>query len=171
VLAKESLDAGTTGFGILVGASGLGLTIGSPAATPLLERAGVRGGYGGAIGVMAVGYGIAAVAPTLPVAVAGVAVGGLGNGIAVVCNSLLIQQGAPDALRGRAFTVIMSSNYVLLGLAMAASGPLVDTVGPRGVWGGAAVAFVLASLAALVLARGVKAAGATKLEEPIVSRV
>ena len=171
VLAKESLDAGNVGFGILVGASGLGLTVGSLAATPLLDRAGVRGGYAGAIGVMALGYGIAAVAPALPLAIVGVAVGGLGNGIAVVCNALLIQQGAPDALRGRAFTVIMSSNYVLLGLAMAGSGPLVDTVGPRWAWGGAALVFALASLAALVLARGVRAPGASKLEEPIASRV
>lgn len=171
VLAKESLDAGNIGFGVLVGASGLGLTVGSLAATPLLERVGVRGGYASAIGVMAIGYGVAAVAPALPLAIAGVAVGGLGNGIAVVCNALLIQQGAPDALRGRAFTVIMSSNYVLLGLAMAGSGPLVDTVGPRWVWGGAALVFALASLAALVLARGVRALEAAKLEEPIASRV
>ena len=42
VLAKVSLDAGDVGFGVLVGASGLGLTLGSLAASPLLERFGVR---------------------------------------------------------------------------------------------------------------------------------
>jgi MFS family permease len=170
-LAKDALGAGNVGFGILVGASGLGLTVGSLAAAPLLDRGGVRGGYSGGIGLMAVGFGLAALAPSLPLAIAGVVVGGIGNGTAVVCNSLLVQQGAPDALRGRVFTVIMSSNYVLLGLAMAGAGPLVDAVGPRWVWAGAALAFVLASLAALVLARGVRAVGASRLEEPIASRV
>lgn len=97
VLAKVSLDAGNVGFGILVGASGLGLTVGSLAATPLLERVGVRGGYAGGIALMALGFGVAAVAPSLPLAVVGVVLGGLGNGAAVVCNALLVQRGAPDA--------------------------------------------------------------------------
>ena len=41
--------------------------------------------------------------------------GGAGNGAAVVYNSLLVQRGAPDELRGRVFTVIMSTNFALLG--------------------------------------------------------
>ena len=55
-------------------------------------------------------------------------VAAFGNGAAVVCNSLLVQRGAPDELRGRAFTVIMASNYALLGLGMAAAGPLTDAI-------------------------------------------
>lgn len=155
VLAKVTLGAGNVGFGILVGASGLGLTIGSFGAAGLLERLGVRSAYGLAIAVMAVGFGLGAAAPVLAVAVAGVVVGGIGNGAAIVCNSLLVQRGAPDALRGRAFTVIMSSNYAVLGLGMAAAGPLVDAWGARWLWGGAAVAFAIAASTALALARGI----------------
>jgi len=166
VLAKVSLDAGNVGFGLLVGASGLGLTVGSLAATPMLDRAGLRGGYAGGIALMALGFGTAALAPSLAFAVVGVAIGGLGNGMAVVCNSLLVQRGAPDALRGRVFTVIMSSNYVLLGLGMVVAGPVVDSLGARWLWGGAAIAFVLASITALVLTRGVAAS-----HEPVASRV
>jgi len=154
VLAKVALDAGDVGFGILVGASGLGLTLGSLAAGSILERLGIRHAYTALIALMALGYGIGAVAPNLAVAVAGVLLGTFGNGAAVVCNALLVQRGAPDALRGRVFTVIMSSNYVLLGLGMAVAGPLVDAVGARWLWGGASVAFLLAALAAAVLARG-----------------
>jgi MFS family permease len=172
VLAKVSLDAGDLGFGILVGASGLGLTLGSLAASPLLERFGVRGSYSAAIALMAVGFGLAAVAPHLVVAIVGVIVGTLGNGAAVVCNALLVQRGAPDELRGRAFTVIMSSNYVMLGLGMAVAGPLVDAVGARWLWGGASVAFLLAALTALSLARGLEARVApAELEEALPSRV
>ncbi len=157
VLAKVSLGAGNVGFGLLVGASGLGLTIGSFGAAALLERISVRVAYGLAIGVMAAGFGLAAGAPVLAVAVAGVVVGGIGNGTAIVCNSLLVQRGAPDELRGRAFTVIMSSNYAVLGLGMAAAGPLVDLYGARWLWGGAALAFLGAATTALVLARGIGA--------------
>ncbi|HWN21497.1 MAG TPA: MFS transporter, partial [Gaiellaceae bacterium] len=172
VLAKVSLDAGDVGFGLLVGASGLGLTLGSLAAGSLLDRLGIRHTYAATIAVMALGYGIAAVAPTLAVAVAAVVVGTFGNGAAIVCNALLVQRGAPDELRGRAFTVIMSSNYVLLGLGMAVAGPLVDAFGARWLWGGASIAFLLAAVAAVVMARGVETTLApAELEQAVPSRV
>jgi len=53
VLAKVSLDAGDVDFSLLVGASGLGLTLGSLAAGPILDRLGVRHTYAGLIAVMA----------------------------------------------------------------------------------------------------------------------
>jgi MFS family permease len=74
-------------------------------------------------------------------------VGGAGNGTAIVCNTLLVQRGAPDRLRGRAFTTIMSVNFALLGLGMAVAGPLLDAVGARWVF---AVAGILAAIAAVV---------------------
>ena len=172
VLAKVSLDAGDFGFGVLVGASGLGLTLGSLAAGSLLDRLGIRNTYAATIAVMALGYGVAAVAPTLAVAVVAVVVGTFGNGAAIVCNALLVQRGAPDELRGRAFTVIMSSNYVLLGLGMAVAGPLVDAFGARWLWGGASIAFLLAALAAVVMARDVETTLVpAELEQAVPSRV
>ena len=122
VLAKVALDSGNVGFGVLVGAGGLGLTIGSFAAGTFVERFGVSWLYGLGIALMALGYSIAAVAPTIAVAVPAVVLASLGNGAAVVCNALLVQRGAPDELRGRAFTVIMSSNYALLGIGMVVVG-------------------------------------------------
>ena len=77
-----------------------------------------------------------------------------GNGAAVVCNALLVQRGAPDELRGRAFTVIMSSNYALLGVGMAAAGPLTDAFGARWVWGGASGARTSSRPALLALVAG-----------------
>lgn len=152
VLAKVSLDSGDVGFGVLVGAGGLGLTIGSFAAGTFVERFGMSWLYGIGIALMALGYGIAAVAPTIAVAVPAVILASLGNGAAVVCNALLVQRGAPDELRGRAFTVIMSSNYALLGLGMVAAGALTDAFGARWVWGGAAAAYLVAALVAFALA-------------------
>jgi MFS family permease len=152
VLAKVALDSGNIGFGVLVGAGGLGLTIGSFAAGTFVERFGVSWLYGLGISMMALGYSIAAVAPTIAVAVPAVILASLGNGAAVVCNALLVQRGAPDELRGRAFTVIMSTNYALLGLGMIAAGALTDAFGARFVWGAAAVAYLAAALAAFMLA-------------------
>jgi MFS family permease len=153
VLAKVSLDSGDVGFGVLVGAGGLGLTLGSYLAGGLLDRFGVAMLYGLGIGLMAVGYGIAAVAPDIWVAVPAVVLASLGNGAAVVCNALLVQRGAPDAVRGRAFTVIMASNYSLLGLGMIVAGALTDAFGARWVWGVAALAYAGAALLAVGFSR------------------
>ena len=128
------------------------MTIGSFAAGTFVDRFGVSWLYGLGIAFMALGYSIAAVAPSIAVAVPAVILASLGNGAAVVCNALLVQRGAPDELRGRAFTVIMSSNYALLGLGMIVAGALTDAFGARWVWGAAAAAYLVASLAAFVLA-------------------
>jgi MFS family permease len=101
---------------------------------------------------MSGGYAIAALASSIYVAIPAVVVATFGNGAAVVCNALFVQRGAPDELRGRAFTVIMSSNYLVLGIGMVAAGWLTDLYGARWVWGGAAVAYLVAALLTVVLA-------------------
>ena len=171
VLAKVSLDAGDIGFGVLVGATGVGLTLGSLLAPRFLDRLGTRRAYGGSLALMGLGIGIAAVAPAIWAAVVGVIIGAVGNGAAVVVNALLVQRGAPDQLRGRAFTVIMSSNYIVLGLAMVASGQLVDSFGGRWTFAGASFAFLVAAAVAAVLTRGVQEGERDGLEEALASRV
>lgn len=151
-LAKVSLDAGNIGFGVLLGASGLGLTIGSFVSGHFVDRLGIGRVYFCGIALMAGGYAIAALASTIYVAVPAVVVASFGNGAAVVCNALFIQRGAPDELRGRAFTVIMSSSYATLGLGMVAAGWLTDLYGARWVWGGAAAAYLLGAFLTVVLA-------------------
>jgi MFS family permease len=147
VLAKVTFNSGTFGFGLLATGSGVGLVAGSFAASGILEKRPISAVYGTAIGLLAFGIGAAAVSPNVWVASACVIASGFGNGIAVVCNALLVQRGAPDVLRGRAFTVIMSTNFAVLGLAMVAAGPLTDSFGARWVWGGAAL---LAGIAAVI---------------------
>jgi hypothetical protein len=74
---------------------------------------------------------------------------GLGNAIAIVQNITLVQRGAPDLLRGRALTAIMSANYVMMLLAFVAAGPLTNALGPRPVYGLAAGSVVVAALVAI----------------------
>ena len=81
------------------------------------------------------------------------AIGGIGNGAAVVYNSLLVQRGAPDQLRGRVFTVIMSTTYAMLGLGMVVAGPLTDALGAREVFALAALCAGGGAIVGLVFLR------------------
>ena len=159
VLAKVSFHAGDFGFGLLVAAAGLGLASASLAAGPLLERRRRREVYGCSLALMAAGIGLAAVSPNVWIAAVCVAVSGLGNGSTVVCNALLVQRGAPDELRGRAFTVLMSSTAVSLGAGMIAAGVVTNALGARWVWGIAAAVLAVAAALGLSLARGVDVGG------------
>ena len=146
VLAKVAFNAGDFGFGLMWAASGAGAVVGALFASSLLERRNMTAVYGVAISLMAFGYVAAAVSPNVWVAVWCVLIGGAGNATAIVCNSLLVQRGAPDHLRGRVFTLIMGSNFAVLGVGMAVAGVLVNEVGPRWVWG---IAGGLAGVSAL----------------------
>jgi MFS family permease len=153
IFAKKTLDAGNVGFGALVAASGVGLAFGSFLSAPALGKVGLRRHYVGSIALMGVGWGAAALSGSIWLAVVFVIGGAAGNGAAIVCNRLLVQRGAPDQYRGRALATIMSSNYAVLGLAMAGAGVLTDVVGARAVWAGAGVVYLVAAFVALVATR------------------
>jgi MFS family permease len=153
-LAKDAFKAGDFGYGLIFGCIGLGLAVGSFAAGTWLERRPVGTVYAGSILLQAVGVAAAAVAPNVWTSLPFFVLAGVGNGTAVVCNSHLVQRGAPDAMRGRGFTVIMSVNYAVYGLGFVIAGPLTDSVGPRWVFGGVGVVLAGASLVALALSRG-----------------
>ncbi|HJQ85763.1 MAG TPA: MFS transporter [Candidatus Binatia bacterium] len=151
-LAKNVLHAGDFGYGLLFGAAGVGLVLGNVVGASLESRVRMSFLYGGGILLMGIGWGTAAGAPDVWVAAPLCVVGGLGNGIAGVCNPLLVQRGAPDVLRGRAITVVMSVNYVVLGLAMAAAGPVIDRLGARATWGIAGGVFAATAVLAVWMA-------------------
>jgi MFS family permease len=153
-LAKDAFNAGDFGYGLIFGCVGLGLAIGSFGTGTWVEKHSVGKVYAGSILVQAIGVGAGAVAPNVWVALPCFVLAGIGNGAAVVCNSLLVQRGAPDAIRGRVFTVIMSVNYLVYGIGFVVAGPLTDSVGPRWVFAGVGVALALASLVAYALAPG-----------------
>jgi MFS family permease len=155
VLAKDTFDAGDFGYGLLVGVTGIGLALGSLLAGAQLDHRALATVYGTSIALVAVGMVGAAAAPNVWIAAAAVAVAGTGNGAAVVCNALLVQRGAPDELRGRAFTLLMSSNYAVLGLGMVAAGPLTNELGARTVWAISGGLAAVAALVGMLLARGV----------------
>jgi MFS family permease len=167
VLAKVDFSSGDVGFGLLWAASGLGLLLGSLYAPRWLEVRGILLVYTGALTLMGFGALTAAVAPNVWVALPCMVLGGAGNGAAVVYNSLLVQRGAPDELRGRVFTVIMSTNFALLGLGMIVAGPLTDAIGARWVFVISAVCAGLGALVGFLLLRSVRADTAERDVRPV----
>jgi MFS family permease len=152
-LAFRAFDAGTFGLGLMMGSAGIGLAFGAYLAGSWIDRRGLANVYGFSLSLMAIGIGLAAVAPNVWIGAACVVISGAGNGAAVVCNALLVQRGAPDELRGRAFAVLMSSNVATLVIGMIVAGRLTDVYGPRWIWGAAAVASAVAAVVGYLLAR------------------
>ena len=121
-LARDSYGAGDFGFGLLWAGSGVGLVLGGLAAGSLLSNR-LGPSYVRLLVTFAVGIGAAAIAPGVVVGALAMTIAGFGNGGAVVANITLVQRGAEDHVRGRAFTLLMSVNYAVLGLALIAAGP------------------------------------------------
>jgi MFS family permease len=151
--AQDTLDAGDLGFGAIIAASGVGLVLGSLLAPAALGRVGLRRHYVGSIALMGFGWGGAALSSSIWLAIPFIIGGAAGNGAAIICNRLLVQRGAPDRYRGRALATIMSSNYAVLGLAMALAGALINLFGARAIWVCAGGVYLLAAFVALALTR------------------
>jgi MFS family permease len=152
-LAKDSFSAGDFGYGLIFGCIGLGLAIGSFGAGTWVERRSVGSVYAASVLLQAIGLGCAGVVPNVWAALPCFILSGIGNGTAIVCNSLLVQRGATDEVRGRVFTAIMSVNYAVFGLGFLVAGPLTDSVGPRWVFGGVGIVLGFAAIVAYALGR------------------
>jgi DHA3 family macrolide efflux protein-like MFS transporter len=152
-MAKNTLHAGDFGYGLLYGGIGTGLVLGSVWSSTAIERLGSARAYGTSLALMAIGFGAAAASPDIWVAAACCVVGGAGNGTAVVCNALLVQRGAPDQMRGRALTFVMSATFTLTGISTVLAGAFIGSAGARWVWGGGAAAFAVAAVVGYALAR------------------
>jgi MFS family permease len=152
-LAKHTFSSGDVGYGLLYGAMGAGLVLGSFVSASVLARSGVARTYGATLTLMAMGYVGAAVSPNVWVAAVCILVSGIGNGAAIACNALLVQRGTFDLMRGRALTFVMSITYVLVGAGNGIGGLLLDPTGPRWIWGVCGGTLLVAALAGRLMAR------------------
>jgi MFS family permease len=163
-LAKNTFSAGDFGFGLLYGAMGTGLVLGSLAGSTALARFGVPTIYGASIAVMAVGYLTTSVSPNVWVAAVCCVVAGIGNGMAILCNALLVQRGTFDVMRGRSLTFVMSATYALVGIGEGAGGLLIHHTSPRWIWAGAGGALLVAALAGSLMSRNLGGENAAEAE-------
>ena len=154
-LAKRAYDAGDFGFGLLWTGTGVGMVIGGLAAADLIKRD-LGTAYVRFLALFAIGIACAAAAPNVWIGALAMVVAGIGNGAAVVGNITFVQRGAPDRLRGRAFTLLMAVNYGALGLSFVIAGPVTNAIGARWTYVVAAAGVGVASGLAWLFARGVE---------------
>jgi MFS family permease len=152
-LAQNTLHAGDFGYGLLYGAIGAGLVGGSVWSSALVKRVGVGRAYGLALGLMALGYGVAAASVDIWMAAVCCVVAGVGNGVAIVCNAVLVQRGTRDDLRGRALTVVMSITWATVGIGIVVAGVVMSSNDARWVWLAAALTIAAAAFVGYALAR------------------
>ena len=164
-LAQNTLHAGDFGYGLLYGAIGAGLVIGSIVSNAVVERIGIAGSYGISLTLMALGFGVSAASANIWMAAACCVVGGVGDGGAVVCNALLVQRGTRDEMRGRALTFVMSATWTSTGVGIVLAGALMSVNDARWVWLASAATFAAAAVVGFTLARE-PAGRAAPLEAP-----
>lgn len=148
VYARGVLGLGAEQMGLLMAFSGVGSFAGalSLMALPRGQRARF---LKGAVTAAALGLGALAVAPTFVFATIGIALMTLGLASTFGSAHIVIQERAPDPVRGRVSAVASLAFFGTMpfaGLAMAA---LADHFGLRHVMLGGAIAFALAALALL----------------------
>lgn len=149
-LARDVLGAGSFGFGVLAGAFGAAMVAASlllvrPARARRPSRV-LLGGWA----LIGTGVLLTGLAPTLAVAAAAQAVGGVGNGFANVARDTLVQQTVDRRYLGRVYGVVGSASFLGSTLAYVVGGfVLVDLLTPRQLFvlAGAGVVAVVALVA------------------------
>ena len=129
--ATEVLDAGDSGFAVLAALYGAGFITGSLIGAsggdvPLLKRRYLAG-----IAVMGAGLVGSGLAPVLWLALATFAVAGLGNGLLLVYERLLIQATVPDRFSARVFGVKDALTAWAFAVAFLSAGGLISATGSR----------------------------------------
>ena len=154
VLAQRELGAGNSGFALLVCAYGCGLVSGSLLGASDTDEDGLRRRY--LLGLVLLGTGLvgSSLAPALGVAMATFALSGLGNGLFVVSDRVLLQRIVPERLHGRTFGLLDAVDSWGFGCALVAGGALASAYGGRTTFALAGVGTLLVwLLAARVLRR------------------
>ncbi|MDA8318487.1 MAG: MFS transporter [Actinomycetota bacterium] len=131
VFAEQILHAGPTGYSLLVA----GWTTGMVAGTLLGGRLPVRLLVAGSlVGTLLTGVGVvlAGLAPTIWLAVAAYAAGGLANGLETVATRSYIGHHAPAGVAGRVFAVYSGLMFGGMSAGMAVAAVVLTAIGARG---------------------------------------
>jgi Transmembrane secretion effector len=138
VFVKQTLHAGDSGYGFLLGSWGIGMVIGG-AAFAGIGNVRLTALLGVGTFVIALGYGGLALAPTLAAACAASVVGGAGNGAAWIAAVTSVQERIPLDTQSAVMSVLEGMNQVMPALGFVAGGALTALTSPRLAYGVAAV--------------------------------
>jgi MFS family permease len=153
LLVAEDLGSGDTGYSVLVAFAGVGFIVGSLAGAGGAPVAELKRRYLGGIGIMAVGIALFGIAPVYLIALIGLGLTGVGNGLLLTHERLIFQKVVPDRLLGRAFALADTAGCWAFAIAFASAGALVEQLGSQAVLLGAAAGAALIWLGATVALR------------------
>ncbi len=142
--ATGELDAGNAGFGALTAVYGLGFVGGSLSGSRGGKPAVLKRRFLAGLAVVGAGFIACGFAPTFAAAVPAFALAGLGNGVILVYERLLIQTTVDDSVMARTFGVRDGFSAWAFAAAFLAAGGLIEAFGVRTV-------LVLAGAGALVV--------------------
>jgi dTMP kinase len=108
------LNAGPTGYGILVSSVGVGLVLGLLASEPLTRRIPAERLFAPGIGVAGTALMVTALMPNLWTAIPPAIVMGLGAGISFICGYTVLQRRVDETIRGRTFGAFNSGVRVAI---------------------------------------------------------
>ena len=133
MLAREILHVGGPGLAVMVGAGGLGTVLGSLSARFTTGGSWAwRRAYLFGIAALVVELIACAVLHSYAVAVAALAVGGFGNGLALVHDRLLLSGSTPPSLHGRVFGLQRTCVSLAFALSYLAGSALITQIGVQG---------------------------------------
>jgi MFS family permease len=143
IYAKETLDAGDSGYGLLLASWGSGMVLGS-LVFAVVRRARLPYLLFFSSLTIGVGYLGMAVAPTLAVACAASAVGGAGNGVQWVTLVSAVQELTAQNMQARVMSVLESIGAAMPGVGYVLGGLIVTGQDPR-------TAFLVAGLGVVAI--------------------
>jgi MFS family permease len=131
VTALNLLKRGDSGVGLLNTASGVGGFVGALIAFALIGRKRMAADFGVGIVLWGAPLVLIGVWPNTPVALAALAVVGLGNTLVDVAGLTLLQRSAPPDVIGRVFGVLEMILVGTIGLGAILAPVLIDVIGIR----------------------------------------
>jgi MFS family permease len=141
--AKATLGAGDRGYGLLLGAWGLGVGIGSIVFARAIKRS-----LGVLLSASTLAVGLAylgwAAAPSLEVACAAGLIGGIGNGVQWAALISAVQSLTPQKLHGQLMGAVESLGAICPAVGLSLGGTIAALSSPRG-------AFLVAGLGATLI--------------------
>lgn len=150
---EEELGGDDVAFAVLVGLFGLGFAAGSLLGSSGGAVARLRRRYLVGLALTAIGLLALGAVPVLALAFVAFTAAGVGNGMMLVYERLLIQAQVPEGLTGRIFGVKDAITAWAFGAAFLAAGGLIETFGVRATLLGAGAAALVVFLASILVLR------------------
>jgi MFS family permease len=129
--ATDELDAGDAGFGALTAIYGLGFVGGSLSGSRGGDAAVLKRRFLGGLALVGAGFIACGIAPSFAAAVPAFALAGVGNGLILVYERLLIQTTVDDSVMARTFGVRDGLSAWAFAAAFLAAGGLIEALGVR----------------------------------------